>query len=88
MGGAATYRGDLVADVMARPVKGPTTYGALALADRATYDAETDRTRVEFVHLTPEVAAEQCGAVIVDAHGGRFAQWGDQLIPIPDEPTS
>lgn len=55
--GAATYRGDVVAATIGR-VMGPTTYGAIVIADSAIYDPGTDRTRVRFVHATPDQVEE------------------------------
>lgn len=50
--GRATYPGD-VRHIVGE-IKGPTTYGAPVVAISAVYDHDTDKTTVEFAHLTEE----------------------------------
>lgn len=44
--GAAHFDGDCT-DILGR-ISGPTTYGTYAIAVSAVYNADTDRTRVEY----------------------------------------
>lgn len=54
--GVAHFTGDVRSIV--GEVKGPTTYGSMVCADSADYDADADRTTVQFVHVRPaEVSA-------------------------------
>lgn len=54
--GSANYAGD-VRHIVGE-IKGPTTYRTAVLAVGAEYDADTDRTRVTFVHLPDEDLAK------------------------------
>lgn len=55
--GRLHYRGDN-ASALLGAVMGPTTFGALVVAESGTYDAETDLTTITFGYATDEDVRE------------------------------